>query len=62
MYVGFGSLLVDNPQGLTEVILQAAARSRQRVILSRCARAPSAVCIRQECAELPQLAYQCSML
>ena len=36
MYIGFGSLLVDNPKGLTEMILSAARRTDQRIILCRC--------------------------
>ena len=36
MYVGFGSLVVDDPKGLTRMILSAAKRTHQRVLLSRC--------------------------
>lgn len=35
MYIGFGSLLVDNPKGLTKMILSAAKRTGQRIILCR---------------------------
>jgi len=35
VYIGFGSLLVHNPEGLTEMILASAARTKQRIILSR---------------------------
>jgi UDP:flavonoid glycosyltransferase YjiC (YdhE family) len=35
VYIGFGSLLVDNPKGLTEMILSAARRTNQRIILCR---------------------------
>ena len=38
MYVGFGSLVVDDPQGLTLMILSAAKRTHQRILLSRCRR------------------------
>lgn len=37
MYIGFGSLLVDNRKGLTKMILSAAQRTGQRIILCRCA-------------------------
>lgn len=33
VYIGFGSLLVDNPKGLTKMILSAAQRTGQRIIL-----------------------------
>ena len=36
---GFGSLVVDDPKGLSETILEAAARVKdagQRILLSRC--------------------------
>lgn len=36
VYIGFGSLLVDNPKGLTKMILSAARRTDQRIILCRC--------------------------
>jgi len=36
VYVGFGSLVVDDPQGLTLMILSAAKRTHQRILLSRC--------------------------
>ena len=35
MYVGFGSLMVDDPKGLTRMILAAARRTHQRILLSR---------------------------
>ncbi|KAK9830159.1 hypothetical protein WJX72_010056 [[Myrmecia] bisecta] len=35
VYIGFGSLMVDNPKALTKMILQAVERTGQRVILSR---------------------------
>ena len=35
VYVGFGSLVVDDPKGLTRMILSAAKRTHQRILLSR---------------------------
>ena len=35
VYVGFGSLLVDNPKKVTQMILDAVATTKQRLLLSR---------------------------
>lgn len=36
VYIGFGSLIVDDPKKLTKTILEAAEETGQRVLLSRC--------------------------
>ena len=40
VYIGFGSLMVDNAQKLTKIILEAAKETEQRVLLSRWFRKP----------------------
>ena len=45
MYVGFGSLRVDNPKGLTKMILGAAKRSGHRLLIARCCPRPFAYLI-----------------
>ena len=35
VYIGFGSLIVDDPKKLTKTILEAAEETGQRVLLSR---------------------------
>lgn len=35
VYIGFGSLIVDDPKKLTKIILEAAEETGQRVLLSR---------------------------
>ena len=35
VYVGFGSLLVDNPKKVTQMILDAVATTKQRLLLSK---------------------------
>lgn len=41
VYIGFGSLVVDDPKGLTKTILEAAKRTGRRILLFKCA--PSSV-------------------
>lgn len=35
VYIGFGSIVIDDPKRLTDIILEAAERCRVRVIISR---------------------------
>jgi sterol 3beta-glucosyltransferase len=35
LYIGFGSIVIDDPKAMTDIILQARARAGVRVIVSR---------------------------